>query len=169
MAVHALRISYESLSCIIHVDATLPAWEVLRALFRLPSNASPRRKPRGDATITLPLFAKDEVPQAGMTLLDLWTGPLVLDEAKFKSTTAQVVCAFTPVGTFALHRASVDTVEDVIKATDPFFRTQVRVEDHIGKELALADTPPSMVFVCSQTSHQVPDLGAANGASLWMA
>ena len=155
---HCLRIHHESGNVTFRLGTDVSVIEFLRFLFHLPTNAAAAWQPRGDTDLTLPLFASDTVPCTGMLIENLWLGPLSLQESYLADTQSRMIVAFTACGILAVNRSSVETVDDLITCLQPHFKVPLQAQDHLGRDLLLADPPPAMLVIQCHKSQQAPDL-----------
>lgn len=155
---YCLRITCDNQAFGLQIAPNVSVWEVLRSLFKMPTNANPIWQPRGDAEVFVPLCVTDTVPPDGMHLKNMWTGPMILDERSFTSSTHNLIIALSPRGIFVTHRDNAETVDDLLQHVQSMFHTPVRCENHLGRVFELADTPPSMCFVRSDIRQGTPCL-----------
>lgn len=140
------------------VQEGVPLLDLLRFLFDIRSNANAGWKPRGDAQVEIPLFAEDQTPLVGMTLNDVWLGPLILDENKFQNTKQQTITTVTPLGLFVFDRSSIDSVESLVNASGNHMHGQLRPHNHVGQVIEPDAPPPDMLFVDAHQDQPLPDL-----------
>ena len=158
IALSCLRVRQDLGDVVIRVDEDTAVWDLLRMLFRLPSNTQACWKPRGDVDVRLPLMAADTVPGEGLVLETMWLGPLSLEEHHFSQKSGPIIVVFTLGGIFAMQRSKVETIDDMMQVIQPHGTGLTHAMNHAGRPWELADSPPNMLFVLNDLPKQVATL-----------